>query len=521
MFEIKTDFLADVVRQQAQIRPDAIAHIFNGRETTFGDLNEAANRAAQGFIAEGCKPDARVANMGKNSDLYFEMLAGALRSKTVLVGVNWRLAPPEVAYVLKDSRTEILFVTEDFYGLIDEIKDDCPDLRQIIAMDGGHGTWPSYEDWSARFEAVDPKLPHAPQDDVLQLYTSGTTGYPKGVQLTNDNLKDVVRQAREGGWADWHAGERNMVCMPLFHVAGVNIGLLGQICGCCNIILKDVDPRVILDLVEEHEINLFFMVPAIILFLIQQPDIRTRKLSSIRSILYGASPISDEVLTKAQEIFQCGFIQVYGLTETTGAASSLTPADHVKGGKLLRSCGRPNPGVQARIVDDHDNPLPTGEVGEICLKGAFVMKSYWNRPEATEEAIVDGWFHTGDAGFFDEDGYLYIHDRVKDMIVSGGENIYPAEVENGLFSHPAIADVAVIGIPDDKWGEAVKAIVVLQPGTEASPEDIIAYAKTQIAGFKVPKSVDYTDVLPRNPSGKVLRRELREPYWKGRERNVN
>lgn len=521
MFEIKTDFLVDVVRQQAQIRPDAIAQIFNGRETTFGELDEAANRAAQGFIAEGCKPDARVAYMGKNSDLYFEMLAGALRAKTVLVGVNWRLAPPEVAYVLKDSRTEILFVTDDFYDLIDEIKDDCPDLRLIIAMDGGHNAWPRYEDWSARFEAVDPKLPHQPDDDVLQLYTSGTTGYPKGVQLTNDNLKDVVRQAREGGWADWHAGERNMICMPLFHVAGVNIGLLGQIFGCCNIILKDVDPRVILDLVEEHEINLFFMVPAIILFLIQQPDIRTRKLSSIRSILYGASPISDEVLTQAQEIFQCDFIQVYGLTETTGAASSLTPEDHVKGGKLLRSCGRPNPGVQARIVDDHDISLPTGEVGEICLKGAFVMKSYWNRPEATEEAIVDGWFHTGDAGFFDEDGYLYIHDRVKDMIVSGGENVYPAEVENGLFSHPAIADVAVIGIPDEKWGEAVKAIVVLQPGKEASPEDIIAYAKTQIAGFKVPKSVDYIDVLPRNPSGKVLRRELREPYWEGRERNVN
>lgn len=521
MFEIKTDFLADVVRQQAQIRPDAIAQIFEGKETTFSELDTAANRAAQGFITEGCKPDARVAYMGKNNDLYFEMLAGALRAKVVLVGVNWRLAAPEVAYILKDSRTEILFVTEDFYDVIDEVKADCPDLRLVIAMDGGRTDWASYEDWSARFDAIDPKLSHAADDDVLQLYTSGTTGYPKGVQLTNSNYQDVIVQAHEGGWADWKVGERNMVCMPLFHVAGVNIGILGSVFGCCNVILKDVDPREILDLVEKHQVNLFFMVPAIILFLIQQPDIRQRNLSSIRSIIYGASPISDEVLITAQDVFGCDFIQVYGLTETTGCASSLPPEDHVKGGKLLRSCGKANPGVEIRIVDEDDKPLPTGEVGEICLKGKHIMKAYWNNPKATDEAVVDGWFHTGDAGFFDEDGYLYIHDRVKDMIVSGGENVYPAEVENGLFSHPAIADVAVIGVPDDKWGEAVKAIVVLQPGQEASPDDIIAYAKTQIAGFKVPKSVDYIDVLPRNPSGKVLRRELREPFWEGRERNVN
>lgn len=521
MLDIKTDFLADVVRQQAEIRPDAIAQIFEGRQTTFRQLDELANKAAQGFIAEGCKPDARIGYLGKNNDLYFEMLAGALRAKAVVVGVNWRLAPPEVTYVLNDARIEILFVTEDYYDLIGEIRSESPNLRKIVAMDGGHDSWPSWEEWVNSFDAVDPKLAHELDDDVLQLYTSGTTGYPKGVQTTNRNIKDVLRQAQEGGWADWKAGERNMVCMPLFHIAGVNVGLLGHAFGCCNIILKDVDPQVILDLVEEHKVNLFLMVPAVILFLIQQPDIRQRDLSSIRSIIYGASPISDEVLKTAQEIFACDFIQVYGLTESTGSASALPPEDHRKGGKLLRSCGKANPGVEIQIVDENDNPVPTGEVGEICLKGEHIMKGYWNRPEATEEAIVDGWFHSGDAGFFDEDGYLYIHDRVKDMIVSGGENIYPAEVENGLFSHPAIADVAVIGVPDKKWGEAVKAIVVLQPGEKASPEDIIAYAKTQIAGYKVPKTVDYIDVLPRNPSGKVLRRELREPFWEGRERRVN
>lgn len=521
MGSLGSDFLADVVRDQARARPGTIAQIFEGKETTYAELDRRANQVAQGLIGEGCKPDARVGYMGKNNDLYFEMLTGALRAKAVVVGVNWRLAVPEVTFILKDSRTQILFVTEDFYAIVDEVRGACPDLRTIVTMDGPHSDWPGFEDWVNANEAIDPNLTHAPGDDVLQLYTSGTTGYPKGVQLTNDNLKDVVRQAEEGGWADWQPEEVNLVCMPLFHIAGVNVGLLGLIFGCTNVILKDVDPQVILDLIERHKINLMLIVPAVILFLTLQPDIRTRNLSSVRSVIYGASPISDEVLTTAQDIFDCDFIQVYGLTETTGAATSLPPEDHLKGGKLLRSCGRANPGVEIQIVGDDDKPLAIGEVGEICLKGAHIMKGYWNKPDATKEAIVDGWFHTGDAGFFDEDGYLYIHDRVKDMIVSGGENVYPAEVENGLFSHPAIADVAVIGVPDDKWGEAVKAIVVLKPGAEASPADIIAYARTQIAGYKIPKTVDYIDTLPRNPSGKVLRRELREPFWKGRERNVN
>lgn len=519
--EIKIDVLANVVRQQAQIRPDAPSQIFEGVETSFGMLDRRANQVAQGLIAEGIKPDARIGHMGKNSGSYYEMLTGALRAKAVTVGVNWRLAPPEVAFILTDSRTEVLFVTEDFYPLVEEIMGDCPDLHKVIALDGGHATWPSYEEWVEGFEAIDPMLEHLPEDDVLQLYTSGTTGQPKGVQLTNANLEDVVMQALNGGWADWKVGENNMVCMPLFHIAGVNIGLLGQVYGCRNVILKDVDPRALLDLIEECQVNIFFMVPAIILIMTMQPDIRERDLSSIRAIIYGASPISDEVLTTAQDIFKCDFIQVYGLTETTGAGTSLAPEDHHKDPKLLRSCGKANPGMEILIVDEDDKPVATGEVGEICLKSGSIMKGYWNNPEATDETIVNDWFHTGDAGFLDDEGYLYIHDRVKDMIVSGGENIYPAEVENGLFSHPDIADVAVVGVPDEKWGEAVKAIVVLQAGASEDPASIIAHARENIAGYKVPKSIDYIDVLPRNPSGKVLRRELRAPYWEGKERQVN
>jgi len=227
------------------------------------------------------------------------------------------------------------------------------------------------------------------------------------------------------------------------------------------------------------------------------------------------------VLLRAQQTFGCEFLQVYGLTETTGGGTFLAPDDHVPSRGKLRSCGKPAPGHAIKVVDGDGKEVSTGEVGEILIKAPNVMKGYWNKPDATRGAIKDRWFHTGDAGFFDEEGYLYIHDRVKDMIVSGGENIYPAEVENALFGHPGVADAAVIGVPDPKWGEAVKAIVVRKEGANPDPSEIIAWARERIAGYKLPKSVDFVETIPRNPSGKVLRRELRQPYWEGRDRQVN
>ncbi|TNE57006.1 MAG: fatty acid--CoA ligase [Alphaproteobacteria bacterium] len=506
--------------KRAERTPDTVAQIYQGVSTTYAELNERANQCAQGLIAEGCKPDSRVAYMGKNNSGYFEMLGGAFKAKAVVVGVNWRLAGPEVAYVLNDSKSEILFVTEDFYPLVEQVLADCPTVRKVVAMDGGHGSWMSFDDWRDTYEANDPKLPKSAEDDVIQLYTSGTTGYPKGVQLTNANYADVLYQAEHGGWANWQEGEISLVCMPLFHVAGVNIGILGFWLGCTNIILKDVDPQEILRLMETYKINHAFMVPAVILMLLNQPNINDVDVSSLKNIIYGASPIAEDVLLRARDRFGCDFIQVYGLTETTGAATSLPPEDHDPARGKLRSCGKPNPHVEIRIVDDNGDDVAQGEVGEIIMRSPCIMKGYWNKPDATKEAVVDDWFHTGDAGFLDKDGYVFIHDRVKDMIISGGENVYPAEVENALFAHPAVADAAVIGVPDEKWGEAVKGIVVLKPGENASAEDIIAHTRTLIAGFKTPKTIDFIDALPRNPSGKVLRRELRAPYWDGKGRQV-
>ncbi len=514
--------VADITRHQAKVIPDAIAQVFEGKETSFATLHAQSNQVAQGLIADGCQPGARIGFLGKGSDRYFQMLHGAFKAGSVVVGINWRLASPEVTYVLNDSQTEIIFVGAEFYELVETVLADSPSVRKVIALDGGHASWESFDEWRDKFPAEDPQLPQSGDDDVIQLYTSGTTGHPKGVQLTNDNYLSVFHQGAAAGWADWERGDVNLVCMPLFHVAGVNIGLIGNAQGCKNVILKDVDPSVILSLIQDYRINIAFMVPAVILMMLQAPTIETADLSSLKQVIYGASPIAEDVLRRAQDRFGCDFIQVYGLTETTGAGTYLPPEAHDPARGKLRSCGLPNPGMEVAIIGDDGQPVAQGAVGEIMIRGGAIMKAYWNRADATAEAIdADGWFKTGDAGYLDEEGYVYIHDRVKDMIVSGGENIYPAEVENALFGHPSVADAAVIGVPDDRWGEAVKAIIVRKPGEAADAGAIIQWAKTQIAGYKVPKSIDFIDALPRNPSGKILRRELREPYWAGRDRKVN
>lgn len=512
--------LADVPRRQAALRGDARALHFEGRETTFAAFDRATSRVANGLLALGQRPQARVGYMGTNSDRYFEALLGACKARCVLVGVNWRLAGPEIAYVLNDAGCEVLFVGAEFAPAIEAIRGECRALRHVIAIDGGHAEWPDYAAWRDAQAHVDPGLPVAPDDDAIQLYTSGTTGHPKGVRLTHANYLSFFRASEDAGWADFAPGDANLVAMPNFHVAGANMGLSTLVQGAFGIVLRTVTPDGVLDAVERFGIRNAFLVPAVLLMLAQHPRTRSTDLSSLRKLFYGASPITEDLLREVASILPgCGLFQLYGLTETVGSGTVLLPQDHR--GALLRSCGRPYPGLEIRVIDDDGHELPPGEVGEIVIRGGTVMKGYWQRPEDTAKAIRDGWFHTGDAGYFDADGFLFIHDRLKDMIVSGGENVYPAEVENAIFGHPAVADVAVIGVPDDRWGEAVKAVVVRKPGIEATAEDIVAFARTRIAGYKVPKSVDFVDALPRNPSGKILRRELREPWWAGRARRVN
>ena len=513
-------FLADIPRHQANLYGDATAMWFEGRETSFSQFDAHTNQVANGLIALGVKPSERVAFLGKNMDVYYDIFLGANKARIALAAMNNRLAAPELEFVLSDSEAKVLFVAQDYYGVIESILANCPSIKTVIAIDGSHSGWTDFTSWRDDQDSADPKLAHDGEDDVLQLYTSGTTGLPKGVRLTNNNFLSFFEQAAELIWAHYDIGDPVLDAMPLFHIAGVNIGLLSLIQGAKMVILREIHPIHILDLIEQQKIRHGFLVPAVILMLTQTPGVRERDFSSYKIMSYGASPIAESLLLEAADIFGCQFTQVYGLTETTGGATYMLPEAHDPARGKLRSCGVPYPGTQIKCVDEDGNEVPQGDVGEILIKSGFVMKGYWKRDEATAAAIRDGWFRTGDAGYFDDEGFLYIHDRVKDMIVSGGENVYPAEVENGLFGHPDIADVAVIGVPDEKWGECVKAIIVAKPGTSPNEADIIAYAKTRIAGYKCPKSVDVVEALPRNASGKVLRRQLREPYWEGAKRRV-
>ena len=511
------DTIAKLVRVHSKERPDKPALTAGDRTLTWAELDARSSQVANALAAEGVGPEDRIAYLDKNTIEYFELLLGGGKLNAVMVAVNWRLAAPEVAYIVNDAEAKVFVVGQDFVPILDAIRDELTTVKHFVVVGD------EYSDWVGAQPATDPGIEAGDDDVAFQLYTSGTTGLPKGVMLTNRNLFALLGVVID----DWLFDEDsiNLVPMPLFHIGGSGYATVGMFVGCHTVLLKEVNPAEILQTIVEKKITNLFTVPAVLQFMLTVPGVEDIDFSSLRMILYGASPISVEVLSKSIETFKCAFIQAYGLTETTGAIVGLMPEDHQTTGKYthrLRSAGKPLPGVELRIVSaDTGDDAKVGEVGEIWSRTGQNMLGYWKKPEETAKTITDdGWLKTGDAGYLDEDGYLYIHDRVKDMIVSGGENIYPAEVENCLMSHPDIADVAVIGVPSDKWGETVKALVVRKAGTDPTPASIIGFAKERIASFKCPTSVDWIDVLPRNPSGKILKRELRAPYWEGKGRNV-
>jgi acyl-CoA synthetase (AMP-forming)/AMP-acid ligase II len=512
--------IADIVRTHGRARGALPAVVYRDRATDYATLDRRASQVANGLAAAGLKPQSRAAHLDKSDDAFFEVFFGCAKANCVMVSVNWRLAAPEILHIVNDAEAEILFVGEEYFPIIDKIRGQLTGVRSIIAMNGVHPDFEPFARWRERQSATDPAVPIAPDDVAVQFYTSGTTGLPKGAQLTNRNLLHLLPTwTPTWGMAP---GVRNLVVLPMFHIGGAGWALAGLYAGCTNYVTREVVPLEILKLIEQERIEIALFVPAIILFLVQTPQIRETDLSSLRLIVYGAAPIPAELLRQAMTIFPGGFQQVYGLTETTGAVTLLPPEDHNPDDpKKLLSCGYAQTGVELRIVGEDGQDCAVEQVGEIAVRSPQVMKGYWKLPEASARAMRDGWFFTGDAGYLDAQGYLYIYDRVKDMIVSGGENIYPAEVESALFGHPAVADVAVIGVPDERWGEAVKAVVVKKPGAETNPAELIQWARERIAGYKLPKSIDFVDALPRNPTGKILKRELRKPYWAGRERQVH
>jgi long-chain acyl-CoA synthetase len=515
--------LAEIVRGHAAQKPEALALRCDGRDVTWAQLQTRAAQVGQALLSAGVARQERVALLEKNGIAYFEVTVGAAQANAVVVAVNWRLAPAEIVYTVNDSAARVLIVGADFFAAIEQIEPQLTSVAKIVAI-GAHPRWQSYEDWLGQQPPLDRNVPVAPADICLQLYTSGTTGLPKGVMTTNASLMTLLQEVTAPWQFDAHSV--NLVCMPLFHIGGCGWGLVGMTAGCVSIIAREFNPVAILDLLQKEGVTNTIFVPAMLGFMVQVPGAAQRTFPALRAIIYGASPITNETLLSAMAVFKCDFVQVYGMTETTGAITELPAGDHDPNGNrahLLRSAGKPYPWVETRIVDlETGKDAATGAVGELWTRSAQNMAGYWNKPEETARTLLpDGWLRTGDAGFIDAEGYLFLTDRVKDMIVSGGENIYPAEVENALASHPSIAEVAVIGVPDAKWGETVKAIVALKAGASADAASIIAFAKERLASYKCPTSVDFSGPLPRNPSGKVLKKDLRVPYWAGKERAIN
>jgi long-chain acyl-CoA synthetase len=514
---------AEIIRKWGAETPDATAMVFEGATTSWRELDERSSRLANAFAAAGVGVQDRVVFIDKNGPSYFEVTFGLAKLNAVMVAANWRLAPPELAYTINDSQAKVVIVGPDFVPVVEQIAGELTTVTKIIVI-GDHPSWESLDDFAASGAPTDPGASSAMSDVAMQLYTSGTTGLPKGVMLANSNMFTLYDEIAVH-WA-FDRNSVNMVAMPLFHIGGCGWAMVGMFFGAKSIIVREFVPSVVLDLMVEHQATNALYVPVMLQFMAMVPGAADRDYSSMRRIVYGASPITNEVLIAAMNVFKVPFVQVYGMTETTGGFTQLAPEDHDPTGPrahLLRSAGAPYPWVEVRIVDlEGGEDCEQGKVGEVWTRSRQNMLGYWNKPEETAKTITeDGWLKTGDAGYLDAEGFLFLTDRVKDMIVSGGENVYPAEVENAIASHPAVAEVAVIGVPHDRWGETVKAVVVLRNGANATAPEIMAFAKERLAGYKCPTSVDFTDVLPRNPSGKVLKKDLRAPYWEGRARQIN
>ena len=516
----------DIVANQARTRPQALAYRCGDRRWTYADIQADTNRLANAMAAMGIGPGDRVAALTKYHVQSLLLTLAAAKLGAVAMPVNWRLAPAEVRYIVDHGGAKLMMADRAFLPLVDRA--GMPSIRQVLVTDGAHDGLPGFDDWFAGASPQMTPVPAKPEDPLLQLYSSGTTGLPKGVVLSHAGLIFNCQL----GTGVWHVDESAVVgnALPTFHIAGANMGLFPLYAGAAGSSYPDFDPAGFIDAIGQHGITHTFVVPAMILFMLQSPRIKDGNFQTLKLMSYGGSPISDRVLTDAMAAFGCGFMQVYGLTEIAGSATFLMPEDHQTSGpkaKLLRSAGRPVPGARVRVVDPGTlQDLPDGQTGEVLIESPGNMIGYWRNPEATAAAFPEGrnanggWFRSGDGGYL-QDGYVFINDRIKDMIISGGENIYPAEIENLLMQHPAVADGAVIGVPDDKWGESVKACVVLRPGMQASGAEIIGWMRERLAHFKCPKSVDFVDTLPRNPSGKLLKRILRAPYWEGKDRGVH
>ncbi|QWB21206.1 MULTISPECIES: long-chain-fatty-acid--CoA ligase [Streptomyces] len=502
--------LVQTTRHHAEHRPDHPAVLCEGRSLTYAALHRESNRVAHALRAAGLTPGDRVAYLGKESEHYYEILFACAKTGTVLVPVNWRLTAPEVGHILQDSCTRLLFVEEEFAAAV------ASEPETVVHLG-------SLEEWRAPHPHHDTEFEATSDTPVAQLYTSGTTGLPKGVVLAHRSFF-AIRDAlgSEGlDWIDWRADDIALIGIPGFHIGGLWWATQNLDAGTTVVALRAFAARQAVDLIRDLGITTACVVPAMLRMMLLEPGVGAEDFTTLRKTVYGGSPISEALLEESLAVLDCEFAQIYGLTETGNTAVCLPPAAHVPGSPLMQAAGRPYPGVRSKVIDGEGRELPPGAVGEVCLATPAHMVEYWGLPDKTAETLVDGWIHTGDAGYVDEDGYVFIRDRIKDAVLVAGENVYPAEIENVLESHPQVAEAVVVGAPDERWGEYVHAFVVPTAGLRPRPRDLHTFLVPRLASFKLPARYEFIDSVPRNPSGKILRRELRDRFWGDSARKVN
>ncbi|MGZ4698678.1 MAG: AMP-binding protein, partial [Nocardioides sp.] len=501
--------------------PDAVGFIdtASGRTRTFGEHLGRVARLSGALSSElGVTPEDRIAVLGLNSLPFLELWHASLLGAAVMNPLNMRFSADELAYVLSDSETGVCFVDATFAPLVASIRSRTR-LRHVVLLGNGEAESDlRYEDLLA---GAKEQLPPEPDEEspAALMYTGGTTGMPKGVVLSQ--RAEVLNQYHYAMEVPWITDQPAMVTTPMFHGASM-LGIVGApMFGVPTAVMPAFEPGAWITAVEKHDVGFTVLVPTMIGMVLGSPEFEPSRLARFRRLVYGGSPMPGAIRDKLLSALPgTEVIQGYGMTECCAIATTFGDADH-RSGTRQGSAGRALPGVQLSVQDETGRPLPAGEVGEVCARGGNFLTEYLNKPEATAEALRDGWYHSGDVGYLDEAGYLFLVDRAKDMIITGGENVYSVEVENALASHPAVAQVAVIGVPHDLWGEAVHAVVVLRPGAEATAEELTAHARATIAGYKVPRSVELrTDPLPMSAAMKVLKRELRAPHWAGQDRAI-
>jgi acyl-CoA synthetase (AMP-forming)/AMP-acid ligase II len=509
-------WIGSLARHAAQVCPQRDAIIFpdRGVRVSYLELDRRSDAFVALMQARGLQAGDRVAYLGRNSDLFFAVLFGAIRAGLVLVPLNWRLVAAEIAYQLQDSATQLLICDPELLAVANAALKEFISPPPVLLTEGdGNG---EYLRALLSFAVVShaapmAALPQVPDQCVLQLYTSGTTGRPKGVLISHYALS-IARQCEliSPGFALLTTGSISLSAMPNFHIGGMSWVLIGLVRFGTVVLTADPSPANMINLIDEYAVESSFIVPSALRMIIDEVKTRQLQAPRIKFISYGAMPIGEKLLRETMDLFDCSFGQFFGMTENTGSATYLSPADHdLQRPQLLASVGKPYPAMSVEIRAADGRVLEQNQRGEIYIKSPTLLLGYWQLPDKTREALVDGWYASGDGGYIDTDGYLYLTDRIKDMIVSGGENVYPVEVEEVLRSHPAVLEAACIGLPDVQWGEVVAAVIELRAGMSVTDEELRQFARTCIASFKCPKRILFSSGLPRTASGKVKRAELR------------